>query len=261
MLQVLSQSLRRRGLPGPLRQLAYVLIEKVVRNLGLGVIEPKILQDIVDAILLDCQAKTAGPGGTEGTAAQRQYAVSRLRDTDQALVCAGALEALAAIMLVCSRDLTPRSQEQVTAFLLETLTATGASEPDHFRDAGCRLKLYRVFRASILVASATQATCVPQAVIIFGNGLQDASDEIRYFCTETRAMLDQLIHPIVGSLPRRSQVSPNPAPPLPPSPQRAPSPGGLAGATCACASVSRFRIATHAHTHTHTHPQETCQLI
>jgi hypothetical protein len=129
VLQVITQSLRRPGLPGPLRQLAYVLIEKVVRNLN-SVIDSKILQDIVDAILLDCQAQTAGPGGTDGTAAQRQYAVSRLRDTDRALVCDGALQALAAIVLFCSRDLTARSQEQVTAFLLQTLMAIGASGPD-----------------------------------------------------------------------------------------------------------------------------------
>ena len=96
---------------------------------------------------------------------------------------------------------------QITGFLLQTLMAIGASEPDPFGDAGCRLKLYRVFRASILVASSAQATCIPHAVIIFGNGLQDASDEIRYFCTDALAVLDQLIHPIVGSLPRRSQVS------------------------------------------------------
>ena len=129
VLQVITQSLRRPGLPGPLRQLAYVLIEKVVRNLH-SVIDSKILQDIVDATLLDCQAQTASPGGTEGAAAQRQYAVSRLRDTDRALVCDGALQALAAIVLFCSRDLTARSQEQVTAFLLQTLMAIGASGPD-----------------------------------------------------------------------------------------------------------------------------------
>ena len=103
---MITQSLRRPGLPGPLRQLTYVLIEKVVRNLG-PVIEPKILQDIVDAVLVDCRAGNlpqGGAAGPGGSAAQRQYAVGRLRDTDRSLVCAGALQ------VVMTRELSPFSR-------------------------------------------------------------------------------------------------------------------------------------------------------
>merc|ERR1712166_976662 len=202
-----SESHTTRSEPVTANKMAvYALIEKMVCYLG-PVIEPVVLQDIIDSIIGDAQSNAnVVDSFTPSTSTYQSRVPGGDVHSNNVKLCVSSLNALSSILIVSGREMTPSSHVTIANFLLGTTMKFGLKFPGVYSDHRCRFAIYNTFRTFLLAEIPPQPTCKPHSVTVFSFGLQDSNESIRKLCQESLSFLDQLVHPVIGSIPRKAKI-------------------------------------------------------